>query len=256
MIPKDILKLMHGQIDNVNTPDESMRLERFLAENPEAQRLFDDLRRLASRLESMEELEEPLTLLVRILNSIRPIQRNRFGTLIERISSALSTSPVPRFAFFFLIGVVTGALIYAIAENQGLTGNEPIVGSFFSSTSVSGTVTDYDTINVRGTFGTIVIKDGEEHVYVEAKIVTSDKTKLSLEYEPGELSYDSFISSRDNSSGLKIDSTSVHFYTEQYGEYVVAFRKSGAERSELGATVCHEDACVYHTTLELQKKSK
>ncbi len=55
------LELIHNEIDRANTPEARVELEAFLAENPEAQALYNELAALTGMLDKVEARIRPPT---------------------------------------------------------------------------------------------------------------------------------------------------------------------------------------------------
>ena len=68
MIDTKYIEHINKEIDGLNTPEESIALREYLSDNPEAQKLFDELMEISRMLESVPPIEPSQNLKKYILN--------------------------------------------------------------------------------------------------------------------------------------------------------------------------------------------
>jgi hypothetical protein len=123
MIEKHYIELINGEIDGVNSSDESSELRRYLETNPEARQYFDDLTDIGRTVAEMTDLDPPRRLRQTILSCVaarRPVPRGE--SLIGRIRERLMPQAQPRYAFAFVTGVLVGFLVFAVSSLVMLRG--------------------------------------------------------------------------------------------------------------------------------------
>ncbi len=117
MIDDKYLTLLHGELDGVNSPQESAKLNAYLAAHPEAQRLLAELRGMSNLLGEVKPVEPPAHLQHAVMNTIaqrraaRAADQGRFTTFKNWLSEIFE----PKFAFSFAGGLAVGVLLFALA---------------------------------------------------------------------------------------------------------------------------------------------
>lgn len=254
-VPPDILEKMHLVIDGSASDWQHESLMEYLRSHPEADAMFHRLSNLTIKLVAMEEVPEPADLKQNVMRQL-PAMKETPTMKVFRPRWKFERAAVVRFAFVFAAGILAGVIFSQIFSWYPQMPASLVSGVFSASPEFSvGTVTDFDTVNVRGAFGVVRTRREGENVYVEANIIASEKTKLTFEYEAADLSYSGFQAGQDKHSSLSVDPGKIIFYTEEYGTYLLTFKDTGAHESEMGVTVCHEETCLYHTDLALVSES-
>ena len=72
MIDATILELIHKDIDDRIMAEEKSRLVRYLAENEEANNLYQELQALSKNLDQLPQVEAPADLKSSIMSQINP----------------------------------------------------------------------------------------------------------------------------------------------------------------------------------------
>jgi len=117
MIEKRYIELINGEIDGVNTPEESSELRRYLEAHPEAQRYYDELSDIGRTFAEMKDLDPPKELRESILGSVarrrpRPQRESYLAGILDR----LMPQARPRYAFAFVTGVLVGFCVFAVSS--------------------------------------------------------------------------------------------------------------------------------------------
>ncbi len=117
MIDNKYLELLHGELDGANSPQESALLTAYLAANPEAQRLAEELRGMSNLLGEVKPVTPPAHLQYAIMNTIarRRAPRTAKHGQLAAFKNWLIEIFEPKSAFSFAGGLAVGVLLFALA---------------------------------------------------------------------------------------------------------------------------------------------
>jgi len=125
MTEQKLTELMHQEIDGANTPEESKILQRLIAESPEAERSYEELRSLSTTLSRVEQVDPPVTLKPAISRAIdqrrapktAPSRKLRILEAIDQLTSGR------KIAYAFSAGLLAGVALLLVGGNLvGLSG--------------------------------------------------------------------------------------------------------------------------------------
>ena len=116
MIDDREMELIHGEIDGVNSPEESVRAQMLINSNPEARALYDDLRQLAGLLRPGAGEELPRSLHNRIMNALpRGLHAPRKSGFAARFFHLKSNNNPHSIHFLIMEGLMKKAIIGGLA---------------------------------------------------------------------------------------------------------------------------------------------
>jgi len=132
---KEVIDLIHKDLDGVNPRDDSARLKRHLAENPQAHQLYNELEELSRTLAVVEEVDPPPTLKPAVFRALHqsaqpPAQR---GGVVEALRTLLQPRGALRYAYAFSFGLLVGLLIHVLYSSDYSLDS-------FDTSKVSGTL--------------------------------------------------------------------------------------------------------------------
>ena len=161
MIDRRTIALINGEVDGLNTPEESEILRQTLAQDPEAQKLLEDLKKLERNLSSLSLVDPPAGLKKSIMRSL---QERRIPTGIHARKSSLSdflfpVRSLPRLGFAFGGGVLAGIalviLYFAVASHPSVDARDAS-GTLFGASSESLQTAEDAAISGDGVDGRVV----------------------------------------------------------------------------------------------------
>jgi hypothetical protein len=134
MTEQKLIELLHQEIDGVNSREESRLVAKYIAEDPEAKRLFDELQALSKTLSGVDELDAPPTLKPAIGRSLEhdyssASTRPRKLRILEALESH---APGWRLGYAFSGGVLAGIVLFLLGGNLlelGQVNQNDIVGT-------------------------------------------------------------------------------------------------------------------------------
>ena len=116
MIDRGTISLINGEVDGVNTPQESEILRITLANNPEARQLLEDLKKLERSLSAIPQVNPPTTLKKSVMRSIEAPRAHvrATGRKFSLADILFPIRSVPRLGFAFSGGVLAGILLVVV----------------------------------------------------------------------------------------------------------------------------------------------
>ncbi len=188
------IELMNLELDGVASQAQGQELRQYLSKDPVAAAHFDELGRLARRLDGEPLCEPPAELHPRIVSALdaaarRPAVRGRagHGGWIERVFA-----PRRRTATVFGLGLVTGALLLAAIQFgrpawwSTPVGVDPshLTGTMSSPRVEQAASIDLDPA-VDGAGGSAQIFVEQGVTVIETRIESPDPLDWSLQFDPG-----------------------------------------------------------------------
>ncbi|MGH7495091.1 MAG: anti-sigma factor family protein [bacterium] len=117
-----LLELIHGEMDGVNSARQSAKLKSFLAGNPKAQRLYEELTAMSAMLQEVKPVEPPSYLQHIIMNTLppSPSAAKRLPDAFSQLWAWLTAKVEFKYAMIFVGGVLTGVVLLALFELPSL----------------------------------------------------------------------------------------------------------------------------------------
>lgn len=112
MIDRKTIAMINGEVDGENSTEESETLRQILMKDPEAKRLFEDLKKLDRHFSLMSPIKPPATLKPAILRSVEGRASASTHTRRFHLSDFLfPVRPVPRLGLAFSGGLLAGVVL-------------------------------------------------------------------------------------------------------------------------------------------------
>src|SRR5512145_1286032 len=121
MNDEKLLALMHGELDGVNSPRERARLKSYLAANPEAQKLYNELAAMSALLQKVKPVEPPPHLQNAIMNTLprrRPAKAR--PALLTQVRNWFATGFEFKYALVFACGAIAGVALLTLFSHPSL----------------------------------------------------------------------------------------------------------------------------------------
>ena len=256
MIDRKTISLINGEVDGVNTPEESETLGQTLVRNPEARKLLEDLKKLERNLSSMSPADPPAGLKRSIMHSI---QKRRAPARTGARKSSLSELlfPVrllPRLGFAFgsgmLAGIVLVVLYFAVANRPSIDARDAS-GALFGSSSESLQTTGDAAIAGEGVQGRVITEYSGSISVMRVNLTMKPEVTARFVFNPdgaklkGVSLGDGFPGTLTQSDGL--------FEVGQGGGTFKAFFAPGASPAEnVRLQIVSEGTVLYERSLPLR----
>jgi len=160
MIDRRTIELINGEVDGVNTPEESVILQTAVAGNPEARALLEDLKKLERNFSSLPAVPPPEGLKKGIMRSLqeRKMPRRMTARRFNLAGFLFPVRPLPRLGFAFGGGVLAGMLVvilYLAAASHTSFDARDASGTLFGPPSESFQTVESAGITVEGAEGNV-----------------------------------------------------------------------------------------------------
>lgn len=190
MIDDKYLVLLHAELDGVNSPEESAILHTHLAANPEARRLFAELRGMSNLLGEVKSSAPPPHLQHAIMHAVaqRSAPRVVRHSLFESIAGWLCEIFEPKFAFSFAGGLAVGVLLFALALQMikgGVNDNAKLYGTI-GAPQTAERVQSRTMVHELAR-GEITWRRAENLIVTEFTLAAPEPFDLVLSFEPSAL---------------------------------------------------------------------
>jgi hypothetical protein len=262
MNDQNFLKLVHQEIDGANSPGERAKLERRLAENPEAQNLFNDFQAMASALSEVKEIDPPPNLKKTILNSIRADRFTAKGKspalfkwgFFESLAGAMASRASLKYALAVSLGLVGGVILYAAVDNAQKNGAlDP--ADLYGTLVLEGGARRFDDsayvhINLNQVRGSGVVKYSREAVVAELSFQTQQEIEFVLDVDERDLRFSSFAKSKSNGiHSSNISEGSIKLTQQGDNHYLIVFKNQLEITTPLRIKIYEAGSLLYETTV-------
>jgi hypothetical protein len=198
MIADPFIELMHQEIDGANSPEESAKLHAFLASNPEARQLYEELAAMSNLLQEVKPVEPPAYLPHVIMNRLPP---NRYASRSETNWLAgfrewLATKFSPQYAFAFAGGAMIGIVMYVLLVQTTLKSPVEDWSKFSGAMIQRETIENLKTvqtleISAHGVSGKIDLKKAENVVAAELALDSAQPIEVTISFNEKQLGFKS-----------------------------------------------------------------
>jgi hypothetical protein len=133
------IELINKEISGTITPSERDDLHKYLRENPDAQRIYRELRETCNLLNEVSDVEPPANLRWRIMDSVDfgRYEAKRKRPVLEFMLRAGQLSLRPRLAYVFALGVVVGLVVYSVLLTRPMGRYPTEIGNLYGTIGVA-----------------------------------------------------------------------------------------------------------------------
>jgi len=198
MIADQFIELMHHEIDGANSPDASARLQAYLASNPEARRLYEELASMSNLLQEVKPVEPPAYLPHVIMNRL-PASRYTSRSATNWLAGSrewLATNFSPKYAFAFAGGAMIGIVMYALLAHPALQSPSEDLSKLSGTMIQRETIENFKTIQTleisgHGVSGKIDLKNTENIVAAELALDSAQPIEVTISFNEKHLGFKS-----------------------------------------------------------------
>ena len=226
------LDLINADVDGVLSPDEERELDAYLAGNPAARDLRDELTGLCGQLGTLEQLTPPAHLREQILRNIRSRETARMR-LAERIGDVFSMIfgvATLRYAASFAAGVI---LTYAFISSDQLSKR-----AFDDITSLVGTMTqpqpmaavasiDSIQLTLNEIAGTVALRRTGSMLIIDFDLAASNPVEIVAGFADPDIWFNGFAQAERAGTVVSADTGQVTLRMSGQGRYAVYLYNAG-----------------------------
>ena len=229
MVEEKYIELINHEIDGVTSAEESASLKEYLAQNREAQKLFDDLNGLSEMLSQVGDVEPSPNLKKNILNTI---PRHKYSTKANKQTLPVSFNSLKekfnfKYAFSFSFGLAFGVILFALFGGD-------MMQTSMDSSDLTGTMLlsgppeklepfETITINLAEFQGTIELKHVDHLLLAEMTLSSRREMQLIIEFDESDISFRGFKQEPNSQSILKSGESDVGLVHHGENRYLLVF---------------------------------
>ncbi len=237
MIDERYLLLMQQEIDRANSQQEQEDLKRYLAQNDEARKMFEDLQAVGTRLSRMPLVDPPDDLRSRILHSIHPVSSSLFDRTVTALKNLLplGVTRKPVFVYGFAAFVVIAAVLVAVQLSSDNKINRSHVLGTMAQGEISGPLHADQLLEVRteDVTGSIQIEHRQNQTIAELTLQSKGTCELTVEFDPQVLQFESFHPLNGESASIKSLSGQLSIAQTGTNTFRLYFNQDGTPRFPL-----------------------
>ncbi|MFQ5771498.1 MAG: anti-sigma factor family protein [bacterium] len=260
MIDKKYIELINYEIDGVLSDAESAVLKEYLANNSEAQELYDDLNKLSKKLQQASEIEPPVNLKKYILNTI-PV--NKYATkgksrLLESFAPAWQFRFKFNYVYVFSVGLIVGIIITSLLLNRTYSLDPSnLTGALLINKSLDSFKTgERHDIKLQAVKGSIHFKYAKEIILAELFLKAPQQVNLTLSFNHQDVAFQSF--SHSNASGIHLEVSDGELKLSHAGEqrYFFIFKDKTFTETTMNIKIVSESTLLFEQSYVINKQRK
>lgn len=255
MIDKKYLELINKDIDKVISEEEKKALLKFIGENPDAGKLYDEYNRTDQMLSKLPEREPSPELESRIISSI---DFNRYNPKSKPLSvfsgfiPALKSKWTFSFSFGLAAGIIILAVILSVTNLVRTSVEKDIYGTIgITSTEVSRSFSsespDYsfkiDLLKVKA-------NDNENHFAFNVDINPPEEYVLELNYNPENVTFENLSSVKFKKINLESTSGKIRIFPSSTSRFSIMLSLKDP-REEIGVNLLKGDKYIFNRRISL-----
>jgi hypothetical protein len=247
MIHDRYLELLHGEIDGVNSPRQSRKLRQYMETNPEARKLYQDLRSMSDMFSRLSPVDPPTNLKTLIVNQLphepslpRP-ERGRLVFSLERFLGRRKFGYAYAFASGLALGIVLISFAVALFLKPGALNVSDLYGAMMkNSVPENFRTAPAIEINHPEVHGSVVLSSSDEAILVHLTLRTPRELTARLEFNPKSIQFLGFKKFSPANSALTVDQQSVQFTTSGENTCLIAFSRTGMDHTPIHIRLLRE----------------
>jgi hypothetical protein len=254
MIEKRYIELINGEIDGVNTPEESSELRRYFGSHPEAQQYYDELKEIGRAFAEMQDLDPPRELRGSILASVAKRSRSpRKESFAARILERLMPQARPRYAFAFATGVLVGFCVFAISSIVVLRGAENRVDRLYGTmTTGQGTIeilgSECIPFDLPELYGGACIEHSTAAVQANLDLVTEEEIRVVFEYDDL-LRFEGLRALDESDHTMHVEGNRAELTHLGECDYVLVFSDASSSGSPIHLSITAQDNVIFEKSI-------
>jgi hypothetical protein len=253
MIEKRYIELINGEIDGINTPEESSELRRYLETHPEARRYHDELREIGQTFAEMKELDPPKELRRAILASVAPKRRPQRASYLARVREWLMPQARPRYAFAFATGVMVGFCVFALSSVVMLRGGAERADRLYGTLTTGRDATEILNsecipFDLPQLYGGACIEHSTAAVRANLDLSTDEEIVVVFEYDH-QLRFEGMRALDESQHTMRVEGNRAELTHSGECDYVLVFSDARSSGSPLHLSVKAADGVIFEKSI-------
>ncbi len=255
MIDERYIELMNGEIDGMNSPEESRELEEYLKTHPEAQSHFDQLHALGNIFEEAKRITPPREMRENVLSLLfDEKQREESKRMASIVRSFFIEQPKRRLLYVFGTGLVVGLLLFSLIVLFVPPGDESDFRKLYGTLTLIKDekmlfISEPISFNVSGVSGFVRARYTEEKIFVELKLVSKSQARVVIQHDPA-VRFEGLSVAGDAEHRTEITKEKTMLIHRGEREYLFLFSDDDQTRSSITIKVLGEDGQFFEKRIQ------
>ncbi|HKI78591.1 MAG TPA: hypothetical protein VKA26_08635 [Ignavibacteriaceae bacterium] len=178
-LDKQYIELINKEIDHIISPDEKIKLDKYLSENKFAKEYYEELRLTEDYLDKLPVPAPSENLKKQIINSI---DFSKYSPKAHK-QGFFSTLFAPKFklAYTFAVGLLVGIICYAILVNNSNNINIDDIYGTIGTTSNANTINEFP-LNYSDISGKIELKKYDNNFWFNLDLNSTQQFDIKISF--------------------------------------------------------------------------
>lgn len=238
-----IRELIHGELDGINSPEQSKELQGILAADSKAADYFRELKDLDATLKGSPMVEPPASLKADIMAEIGAGQSHTTITPIH-VGSASRNRVSLKAVSMFAVGLAAGLacfLLFGGGDRPAFLNQSDLYGTIAAvkDRSVFTPVAEQE-LTLDGVTAEIKTHSAKGIGSATLEIETEGTVDVALSFEPNRMSFLGFGQSTGTANQFSIEDGTIHFVNSGNGRYTFLFAGSELPAGEITVAILRD----------------
>lgn len=270
MIEKTYIDLINKEIDGVNSQEDSDKLKAYIAQNPEAQDLYDELLSMSTMLDKIYKIEPSPTLKKDILDSI-PLKKyatkekkDLFEGTRNLLKSLVPTTPLNfnfRYAYAFSAGLIVGITVFFLVIDRTYQNTRVDISDLYGTmilheTSGNLEPAEHVEINLDQVYGKISIMYSKDIVLADVDLKTQQESEIVFEFNEDDISFSGFMRLSSDEINMNASEDYVKLSNIRDHMYVIIFDNKTESVTPMNFKIFSSGDMIYEKVITTGQKSE
>jgi hypothetical protein len=257
MSSKQINNLIQKEIDGTITSEEKEKLNRHLAENPEAKKAYEVQTGISRLLDDVPPVDPPEDLKKRIMNVIdmnRYSEKASYREIKPRFSGRGATIN-PKMAFVFGLGLIVGFLIHMALKldsvNRQWIDSKDFIGTVGRYERARFNIVERTPLDLPGMRGQITLSVLKNLIGCEVRLSSEEVSEIQVNFDSTRVNFYGFEPYRAAIAVLENGGNFIRIKTSENARYVLFFQRESEVATPIEITVFQMGRAVYRRKVDL-----
>lgn len=257
---KRVIELINRDIDGCTSPAEHDELGTQLRLDPEARRLFDDLKSLAGTMSDVQPVEPPATLKASVMRAIEagPSPKRKRIALWLPAAFAVRGSVRPGFAFAggIAAGILLCVMYIAIAARSGVEPSDASATMIMHPSSRTIEKGDVVTFDLQQGHGAITTGYSDDIRILTVQLASATEMTAHIAYKAGKLNLEGIRRGDVPGGALTVHPGDIEVVSSGSESYSIYFTKKEDVPPAVQLTLTSGNAVVFEQSISLEHQDR
>ncbi|MCK4237140.1 MAG: hypothetical protein KAX38_08460 [Candidatus Krumholzibacteria bacterium] len=259
MINDKYIELMNGEIDGVNSPEESLALNNYLDTHPEAQRHYKELCKTVEMFGEAKELEPPAELRGIILSSIfKKTEGMERKSLFPSKPETLKHKFRYGYAYAFAAGIILGICLFAFLSHFGPGSRLSGPNNFYGTLGIKSRDGQFLTaepieFDLPDVSGSAHLRYSKDIILAEISLSSDSEIRVVLQHDEN-VSFEGLRTSVGNHHNVNVTMNKVELTHSGTCDYVIIFKDGSQNDNPIRIKIKTDRGLLLEKSVYLRRK--